>query len=136
MASSFAIPVPDGFCGCLINVFAPMAEEEFRRVVRPGGVMILAVPGERHLYGMKEILYQEPYENEHRETEYSGFSFVSRTAVREEIWVPDAGTAMDLFAMTPYYWKTGMDGGNRLRETRGFSTEIAFDFLVYRRTER
>ena len=136
VASSFAIPVPDGFCGCLINVFAPMAEEEFRRVVRPGGVMILAVPGERHLYGMKEFLYQEPYENEHRETEYSGFSFVSRTAVREEIWVPDAGTAMDLFAMTPYYWKTGMDGGNRLRETRGFSTEIAFDFLVYRRTER
>ena len=45
-------------------------------------------------------------------------------------------SVQDLFAMTPYYWKTGVDGGKRLRETRGFSTEIAFDFLVYRRTER
>lgn len=134
VASCFAIPMPNASCDCLLDVFAPAAEQEFARVLKPGGFLIYAVPGERHLYGLKEILYEEPYENEHRETGYEGFAFVSRTAVRDDIWVPDAGTAQDLFAMTPYYWKTGVEGAQRLRETSGFSTEIAFDFLVYQRT--
>lgn len=133
VASSFAIPVPNGFCNLLVDVFSPLAIEEFARVVRPGGFFLYAVPGERHLLGLKKILYETPYENERRETEYPGFSFVSRHSVRGEIWVPNAGTAHDLFAMTPYFWKTGAEGGKRLAETEGFSTEIGFDFLVYRR---
>ena len=28
--------------------------------------MILAVPGARHLFGLKEILYEHPYENEEK----------------------------------------------------------------------
>lgn len=133
VASCFSIPLSDASCGVLTNVFAPIAEEEFARVAQPGGYFLYAVPGARHLYGMKEILYEEPYENECRDTEYEGFRFVSRHPVRDVIWVPDAETAEDLFAMTPYYWKTGVDGGRRLRETKGFSTEIAFDFLIYKR---
>lgn len=133
VASAFSIPMADGSCHCLTDVFAPIAEAEFLRVVRPGGLLVLAVPGERHLYGLKEILYDEPYENEHRETDYPGFSFWKRVPVRDEIRVPDAETAMELFQMTPYYWKTGVEGGKRLLETTGFSTEIAFDFILYRR---
>ncbi len=133
VASSFAIPLRDRSVHVLTDVFSPLAVEEFARVVRPGGYFLYAVPGERHLYGMKEILYQEPYENPHRETEYAGFRFVERATVREDIWVPDGKTAMDLFSMTPYYWKTGVEGVKRLEETQGFSTEIAFDFLVYQK---
>lgn len=133
VASSFAIPVPDGFCDLLVDVFSPLAEEEFARVLKPGGFFLYAVPGERHLMGLKEILYEAPYENERRETEYPGFSFAARRPVRDEIWIPSAETARDLFAMTPYYWKTGVAGGERLKATPGFSTETAFDFLIYRR---
>lgn len=133
VASSFSIPVPEGFCHLLVDVFSPLAAEEFARVVRPGGFFLYAVPGERHLMGLKELLYDAPYENERRDTEYPGFQFVERCPVRGEIQIPDAQTAEDLFAMTPYYWKTGVDGVARLRNTQGFSTEIAFDFLIYRR---
>lgn len=133
VASSFAIPLASESVHLLTDVFSPLAVEEFARVVKPGGYFLYAVPGERHLFGLKEILYQDPYENPHRETEYPGFQFVERTAVRGEIFVPDAETAMDLFSMTPYYWKTGVEGTKRLEETKGFSTEIEFDFLVYQK---
>lgn len=133
VASSFSIPVPDEFCHLLIDVFSPLAQTEFARVLRPGGAFIYAVPGQRHLMGLKEILYEQPYENLRQETEYPGFSFIARHEVKREIWIPDAETALDLFAMTPYYWKTGVEGGRRLGETKGFSTEISFDFLVYRK---
>lgn len=134
VASCFSVPVADRFCDVLLNVFSPLAVEEFARVVRPGGFFLYAVPGERHLMGLKEILYEQPYENDEKHTEYPGFTFVKRVPVRDEIQIPDAETGLALFSMTPYYWKTGVDGSARLRETPQFSTEIQFDFLVYRRT--
>ena len=133
VASSFAIPLPTGFADCLTDVFSPLAEGEFARVVKPGGYFLYAVPGPRHLYGMKELLYQQPYENPVRDTEYPGFRFVDRTPVRGVIRIPDGDTAQALFAMTPYYWKTGVTGARRLAETGAFETEIAFDFLRYQR---
>ncbi len=133
VASCFSIPVSTASCRLLIDVFAPLAVEEFARVVEPGGYFVYAVPGKRHLWGMKKILYEKPYENQRKDTEYPGFRFLTREKVQKEIVVPDAKTAGALFAMTPYYWKTGVSGGMRLRETAGFSTEIEFDFLVYQR---
>lgn len=133
VASCFEIPAADNSADCIINVFAPIVESELLRVMKPGGFLILAVPGPRHLFGLKEILYDAPYENEYRETEYDGFRFESRTAVRDEIRIQSAQTISDLFAMTPYYWKTPAEGSRRLNNTKELTTEIEFDFLVYRK---
>ena len=95
--------------------------------------MILAVPGERHLYGLKKILYDEPYENERRDTEYPGFRFLERVPVRGEIRTDDPQVMRDLFAMTPYYWKTPREGSERLAAAAHLETETGFDFLLYRK---
>lgn len=133
VASCFEIPAADGSADCVVDVFAPLVEDEFRRVLRPGGILILAVPGPRHLFGLKEILYDAPYENEYRETEYEGFTFIRRVAVQDTIHIADAQTVQNLFAMTPYYWKTPVEGSRRLSETAALDTEIEFDFLIYRK---
>ncbi|MDD5953328.1 MAG: methyltransferase domain-containing protein [Oscillospiraceae bacterium] len=133
VASIFEIPVLDRSVDCLVNVFAPMVEQEFARVIRPGGVMIFAVPGVRHLYGLKEILYEHPYENERKETAYAGFTFQERVSVTGELHLTEPSQIQNLFAMTPYYWKTPVQGSKALSQTDTLNTEIAFDFLLYRR---
>lgn len=133
VASAFAVPAADGSADCLTNVFAPIVPQECERVVKPGGVMILAVPGPRHLYGLKEILYDAPYENEYRETEYPGFTFVRRDTVEDTLVLDDREQIQNLFAMTPYYWKTPESGSRRLAQTEHLTTEIRFDFLIYQR---
>lgn len=135
VASCFDIPVGDGFADVLTAIFSPIVESEFKRTVRSGGYMLLAVAGERHLFGLKEVLYEHPYENEHRKTEYDGFEFISRTPVRDKIRLESRQQIADLFAMTPYYWKTSIDGARRLSELDALETEIGFDFLLYRREE-
>ena len=69
-------PVRDGWADLLLNIFSPFAGAEFRRMLRPGGHLVYAVPTARHLYGLKEVLYDHPYENEVKDTAYEGFTFV------------------------------------------------------------
>ena len=135
VASSFAIPVADGACDCVTEVFSPLVPEEFRRVIKPGGTLILAVPGPRHLWELKKVLYDAPYENERKDTFFDGFTFVGREEVRSQLTLDTPQVIHDLFAMTPYYWKTGEEGSRRLQALSELETEIAFDFLVYRREE-
>ena len=73
VASSFAQPVRTGWADLLLNCFSPFAQEEFRRVLRPGGRMIYVVPGAEHLYQMKAVLYDTPYKNPVQEVVYEGF---------------------------------------------------------------
>ena len=115
VASLFHLPCAENSADVLTDVFAPIVPEEFFRVLKPGGVMILAVPGARHLYGMKEVLY------------------LGRAYVQKFITVNGQENIEALFSMTPYYWKTDVEGGERLRALDVLETEIKFDFLVYRK---
>lgn len=132
VASIFHIPVADHSADCLLNVFAPMVPEEFSRVMKPGSLFLFAVPAERHLFGLKEILYENPYENEHKETDYPGFEFVKRVPVSGMLHLTDPKQIQNLFAMTPYFWKTPIEGSRAIAAATELTTEIAFDFLVYR----
>lgn len=132
VGGSFAAPVRDGWADILLNVFSPFAGTEFLRMLRPGGVLLYAVPTARHLYGLKTVLYDTPYENPVKRTDYPGFAFVEEREVCGSVRVPGA-ELQNLFAMTPYFWKTPADGAARLAGLDSLETEIGFRFLVYRK---
>lgn len=134
VGSMFGIPVLSESADLVTNVFAPIVPDELNRVTKPGGILILAVPGERHLFGLKKILYENPYENEHRETEYPGFRFLERVPMCGQIHTSDPEMIQSLFTMTPYYWKTPKEGCEKLKETQSLETEIEFDFLIYQKS--
>lgn len=131
VASIFDMPFADETADFILNIFAPIVEKEFTRVLKKGGKLIIAVPGEYHLWGLKELVYTEPYVNEVRHTEYEGLRFVERIPVEDEIFIESNGQIQNLFSMTPYYWKTDFDGSNRIKAADELKTKIHFDFLVY-----
>ena len=130
VASSFAQPVRTGWADLLLNCFSPFAQEEFRRVLRPGGRMIYVVPGAEHLYQMKAVLYDTPYKNPVQEVAYPGFRAIGEREVQGTITVPHDQLEA-LFAMTPYYWKTPRGGAERLAALSQLETDISFRFLVF-----
>lgn len=132
VAGSFAAPVADGWADVILNIFSPMAREEFLRVLAPGGALVYAVPGPRHLFGLKQVLYDTPYENPCRPVEYPGFVREAEQAVQGTIRL-EGGAIQDLFAMTPYYWKTPKEGAERLAKLEVLQTEIEFRFVIYRK---
>ena len=115
----------------LINCFSPLALEEFRRVLRSGGHFVYVVPSERHLWQLKEVLYDAPRPNEVKLTPYEGFRYVQVAQVRDTIRVVGQEDIHALFQMTPYYWKTPKSGAQRLSQLQELTTEIAFDIHVF-----
>lgn len=135
VASSFALPLGKACADLLIAVFAPVAPQEFARVLKPGAAFVLAAPGPRHLFGLKEILYDAPYENPAHREAYPGFALERCVPVRAALTLRGAAV-QDLCAMTPYFWKTPRAGLQRLQAVSSLQTEVAFDYLLYRRTPK
>jgi len=133
VASSFRQPVRGGWADVVFNCFSPFAREEFVRVLRTGGRLIYVVPAARHLYGLKAVLYAEPYANPVQDIAYEGFAQIAEREASGRITVPAQHLAA-LFAMTPYYWRTPRDGAERLAALPQLETEISFRFLIFEKT--
>jgi 23S rRNA (guanine745-N1)-methyltransferase len=99
VASSFRLPFDDALFDCVVSVFAPRPFEEFARVLRPGGITVVASPGPDHLLGLTELVYATPEPHEQRpHTEGP----VRRVQYDLRL---DGPTLVSLLQMTPYWWK-------------------------------
>ena len=133
VASVYDLPVADRQADLLVNCFSPLALEEFLRVLRPGGLYFYVVPGARHLWELKEVLYPSPYPNEEKLTPYRGLRYLEVKEVDGSIHLPDQQTISDLFQMTPYFWKTPKEGAQRLSQLTELDTTISFRIHVFRK---
>lgn len=133
VASSYHLPIADHSIDFLLNCFSPLALDEFQRVLRTGGYFVYVVPSEKHLWELKEVLYDHPYPNEVKETPYEGFDYVEIRHVEEMITLQRQEDIHALFQMTPYYWKTSKEGGERLATLETLTTRISFDIHVFKK---
>ncbi len=135
VASSYRLPLADGSVDGLLNCFSPLALEEFWRVLKPGGRFVYVVPGPRHLWEMKGILYDRPYPNEERETPYEGFVYREILSVDGSILLEGREAIQNLFRMTPYFWKTPRAGAERLAALERLEVRTSFRVHVFEKAE-
>ncbi len=133
VGSLFTLPVADASFDVITNLFAPCAEQEFLRVLRPGGSLILVGAGERHLLGLKEVLYKDPYLNLGRADLPTQMKQVSHERLTARITVKGQEQIAALFSMTPYYWRTSNADKEKLESLRVLETEIDFDIYQFRK---
>ena len=117
----------------LLNCFSPLALEEFLRVLKPGGTFLYVVPAADHLWEMKQVLYENPYPNEEKETPYEGFSYEAIVPVDAMIHLENQTDIHALFQMTPYYWKTPKAGAERLAALSSLDCRISFRIHIFKK---
>ncbi|MBQ8289173.1 MAG: methyltransferase domain-containing protein [Clostridia bacterium] len=133
-ASSYALPAGDSTCDALLCLFAPEAADEFLRILKPGGALILGIPGKRHLFGLKELLYDTPYENAPHDPSLTGFLLIENREIKYNVTIDDPTLIRSLFEMTPYAYRTGTVGRQRLQAVDTLHTELHFHLLHYQKT--
>lgn len=133
VASVFDLPFADGSADLLLNIFSPEADEEYCRVLKSGGLMLRVIPLEKHLFGLKAAIYDKPYLNDVPDSYIRGFRLIRTQRVCKTIELSSNEDIQNLFKMTPYYYKTGVDDQRKINGLDRLETQAEFEIRVYRK---
>jgi 23S rRNA (guanine745-N1)-methyltransferase len=126
VANMAHIPVADESFDYAIHLFAPFQEKEFARVLKPGGRLYTVVPGRFHLWGLKNALYDTPYENDEKIPEVQQLEQGKTICLRGNIRLETPEDIEAVFRMTPYYFHTSQRDKAKLSALQYLDTEISF----------
>ncbi len=126
VASSFELPFREQTADLVMSVFAPVSNDEYARVLKKGGRLVIVSPTERHLFGLKEVLYENPYENRKNTYGLRKFSLCDEVRLEFNITLNCNEDIQNLFTMTPYYYKTSEQAKSKLEKLNSLDTECGF----------
>lgn len=133
-ASVFHIPVGDNCADLLLSVFSPLCTGEFKRVLKKDGLFFMVIPDRKHLWELKSIIYENPYENQVKDYSLEGFELAEAVDVPAEmIKLESHEDIANLFTMTPYYYNTKPEDRQKLDNTDTLETTIEFKILIYKK---
>ncbi len=133
VASCADIPVEDNSADVLVNIFAPFMPEEFKRVIKPDGIIIRVYPLKKHLWELKELIYDKPYENPETDMEEEGLRLSEIIEVKYKMEFKSNEDIMSLFKMTPYFYRTSDEDKKKLEEAETLTCRAEFGIVVYKK---
>lgn len=133
VGSVFSIPVPDCCADAVLNIFSPLAADEYLRILRQGGFLFRTIPLENHLIGLKEKIYDNPYKNDIPNFELDGFKLLEDIQIKYDLELDNQNDIANLFKMTPYYYKTSAKDQNKVSVLERLKTPVEFSILIYKK---
>ncbi len=132
VASSHRLPFDDGSLDAVVRIFAPCKAQELARVVKPGGVVITATPGPRHLMQLKGLIYQEVLLHSEEVESLPGFVEEQTQRIGWAMTL-NGEEAAALLQMTPFAWRARPEVWEALKAETAFACETDFVVRVWRR---
>ena len=126
VANMANIPVADGSMDFCTHLFAPFNEASFARVLKEGGRLYTVVPGKFHLWGLKQALYDTPYENDEKLPDTQLLQLREVRKVTAQIILENPEDIEAVFRMTPYYFHTSPADKEKLTRLQSLDTAIEF----------
>lgn len=90
------------------------------------------MPGKRHLFGLKQAVYDAPYENDEALPETKRLKLIGTERIDAQICLRSQADIQAVFRMTPYYYRTAQTDRNKLIGVERLDTEISFVIAEYR----
>ncbi|MBQ1776489.1 MAG: methyltransferase domain-containing protein [Erysipelotrichaceae bacterium] len=127
LSSIFRCPLSDESVDKVITIFAPIAKDEIKRILKKDGTFILVKPDVRHLFELKQALYDEPYLNEVEDIPIEGMHIEKHIPVSDKALLSKEDLH-NLFMMTPYYNTTSQNDKQKLEAID--ELEVGFCFVI------
>ena len=135
-ANIFSLPLTDGCCDFALSIFAPIAWDEMRRILKDDGRLVVASSGERHLFELREALYDEPREASGVVRVPDGFAPETEETVGYKVTVEGNEAVTDLFFMTPFCYKTSRRDTEKLSRIDRLEVTVEVKISVFSKTNR
>lgn len=134
VASSHRLPFQESSIDAVVRIYAPCKAEELSRVVKPGGMVITAAPGPRHLLELKGLIYKEAQLHAPDAGEIEGFEVIEQQSIAYEMNL--TGTqAVALLQMTPFAWRAKPEMWETLAKEEHFRCQTDFTLHCLRRRD-
>jgi 23S rRNA (guanine745-N1)-methyltransferase len=127
VGSSNRLPYADQYFDLVLRVFAPSDETELKRVLKPSGHLLTVTPGPRHLWQLKEYIYDDVMEHALESLLPQGFESLVTERISYKI-TPNPRQRMALLQMTPFAWRANESVLQTL--TSVAELEIETDFIL------
>jgi 23S rRNA (guanine745-N1)-methyltransferase len=134
VASSHRLPFEDQSIDAIVRIYAPCKAEELVRVVKPGGLVITAAPGPRHLLELKGLIYNEAQLHAPDAGEIEGFDVVEQQSIAYEMNL-NGQEAVALLQMTPFAWRARPEVWAALEQQENFACQTDFTLHTLRRAD-
>lgn len=132
VASSQRLPFADQSMDAVIRIYAPCNPDELARVVRPGGWVITATPGPRHLMELKGLIYDEVQLHAPNTEQFGGFTRMQEDELAYPM-VLKGEEAVALLQMTPFAWRAKPAVWDALAQQDVFHCQTDFIIQAWQR---
>jgi 23S rRNA (guanine745-N1)-methyltransferase len=130
VASSHRLPFSDQSLDAVLRIYAPCKSSELQRCLTNQGIVITVTPAARHLYQLKEMIYQEVTLHDEDPENIDGFQLMHQEKLSYSMTLPGLD-ALDLLQMTPFAWRASEEVKAQLNHSAQFSCETDFMIRIF-----
>jgi len=125
------LPYPNESFDIVLRIFAPSDDHELQRVLKSNGHLLTVTPGPRHLWQLKEFIYNEVKAHAEESIAPLGFDRLTTQRISYKI-SPDAKQRAALLQMTPFAWHANEETQLALNKIEDLNIETDFMLTLWR----
>ncbi|WNC67152.1 23S rRNA (guanine(745)-N(1))-methyltransferase [Thalassotalea nanhaiensis] len=133
VASIAQLPFADGYFDWLFSIYAPIKIEEFSRLLNDQGYLLTVTPGAKHLWELKQKIYQTPKYHNIEKQQLDGFELIKEESLNYEMNFDHGEQALTLLAMTPFAFKSSEQLVSDLKQANNFTCQVDFMVRIYKK---
>jgi 23S rRNA (guanine745-N1)-methyltransferase len=134
VASAYDVPLPNNSLDALLRIYAPSFDSELLRLIKPNGYLITVTPAPRHLFELREKIYQQVNAHLSENEAPIGFMKVEQVMLNYPLKINDQQILKDLIQMTPFAWKFNEQKMQTLLAEEKWTIECDFNIEIYQKS--
>lgn len=132
VANATNLPIRNQSLDVVINSFAPLSNDESLRILKTNGFFVKIIPNVRHLWELKEFVYDKAIENPKDATILNGFECIETVEIFDN-FTAFGDEIFSLMQMTPYFYKTPKSAIDKLKTLEKIDTRLEFVIKIFRK---
>lgn len=133
VATAAVLPIETDSAHLITAMFSLVSPCEFSRVLKSGGYVIEVTAGDKHLYQLKEIIYDTVYPQHKAFTDTTAFFTDESTAEHTFDFTLENKDLVNLLKMTPHYWRIKEERRIQLESTPKLTLTADYRVRVLKR---